>query len=86
MALNRAGKADGKWLCRELQRSHRDALLNESLLFDLDNARRAIAEWAEDYNHFPTHSSLGYQTQTDYAGSIAATGVSRTAEALIADG
>ncbi|MRH98841.1 IS3 family transposase [Agrobacterium tumefaciens] len=52
----------------------RDELLNKSLFFGLDHARSAIAEWAEDYNNFRPHSSLGYQTPADYAGSIAATG------------
>lgn len=52
----------------------RDELLNESLFFGLDHARSAIAEWADNYNHFRPHSSLGYQTPVDYAGSIAATG------------
>jgi len=52
----------------------RDELLNESLFFGLDHARSAIAEWAEDYNHFRPHSSLGYQTPAGYAGIIAATG------------
>lgn len=52
----------------------RDELLNESLFFGLDHARSCIAEWAEDYNHFRPHSSIGYQTPADYAGSIAATG------------
>lgn len=52
----------------------RDELLNESLFFGLDHVRSAIAERAEDYNNFRPHSSLGYQTPADYAGSIAATG------------
>ncbi|MBY2994909.1 IS3 family transposase [Rhizobium leguminosarum] len=52
----------------------RDELLNESLFFGLDHARSAIAEWAEDCNHFRPHSSLGYQTPAGYAGTIAATG------------
>ena len=52
----------------------RNELLNESLFFGLDHARSAIAEWADDYNHFRPHSSLGYQTPADYAGTIAATG------------
>ncbi|WP_088930276.1 IS3 family transposase [Rhizobium leguminosarum] len=52
----------------------RDELLNESLFFGLDHARSAIAEWAEDYNNFRPHSSLGYQTPASYAGTIAATG------------
>ena len=52
----------------------RDELLNESIFFGLDHARSVIAEWADDYNHFRPHSSLGYQTPAGYAGSIAATG------------
>src|SRR5690606_25903931 len=52
----------------------RDELLNESLFFGLDHARSAIAQWADDYNNFRPHSSLGYQTPAVYAGSIAATG------------
>ena len=52
----------------------RDELLNESLFFGLDHARSAIAEWADDYNPFRPHSSLGYQTPADVAGTIAATG------------
>ena len=41
-------------------------------------ARSAIAEWADDYNNFRPHSSLGYQTPADYAGIIAATGSNAT--------
>ncbi|MBO0132237.1 IS3 family transposase [Agrobacterium burrii] len=52
----------------------RDELLNESLFFGLDHARSAIAEWADDYNHYRPHSSLGYKTPADFAGTIAATG------------
>ena len=46
----------------------RDELLNESLFFGLDHARSAIAEWADDYNHFRPHSSLGYQTRQTMPG------------------
>jgi putative transposase len=56
----------------------RDELLNESLFFGLDHARSTIAEWADDYNNFRPHSSLGYQTPADYAGIIAATGSNAT--------
>lgn len=56
----------------------RDELLNESLFFGLDHARSAIAEWANDYNHFRPHSSLGYQTPAAYAETIAATGSNAT--------
>ncbi|SMD21230.1 Transposase InsO and inactivated derivatives [Rhizobium sp. RU36D] len=47
----------------------RDELLNESLFFRLDHARSAIAEWADDYNNFRPHSSLGYQTPAIMPGS-----------------
>ncbi|ANM17187.1 IS3 family insertion sequence transposase domain-containing protein [Rhizobium sp. N541] len=56
----------------------RDELLNESLFFGLDHARSATAEWANDHNHFRPHSSLGYQTQAHFAGTIAATGSNAT--------
>ncbi|MDW9722310.1 IS3 family transposase [Sinorhizobium meliloti] len=56
----------------------RDELLNESLFFGLDHARSAIAEWADDYNNFRPHSSLGCQTPANYAGIIAATGSNAT--------
>ncbi|MER9141041.1 IS3 family transposase [Mesorhizobium sp. M0830] len=52
----------------------RDELLNESLFFGLDHARRAIAEWREDFNTARPHSSLGYQTPAAYAEVITATG------------
>lgn len=85
----------------------RDELLNESLFFDLDHARSAIAEWREDVNTARPHSSLGYQTLAAYAEVIIATGsdavlmegsapppvafpapqgVTKTAEAVIANG
>lgn len=49
-------------------------MLNESLLFGLDHARSAIAEWREDFNSARPHSSLGYQTPAAFAGTLAATG------------
>jgi transposase InsO family protein len=70
---HRAGKADAEWLCREFQRAHARRG-NESLFFGLDHARSAIAEWADDYNDFRPHSSLGYPA--DFAGTIAKTGSS----------
>ncbi|WP_139020930.1 IS3 family transposase [Agrobacterium arsenijevicii] len=68
------GKPMQNGYVESFNRRMRDELLNESLFFGLDHARSAIAEWAEDYNNFRPHSSLGYQTPADYAGSIAATG------------
>ena len=38
----------------------RDELLNETLFFDLDDARAKIANWVADYNLRRPHSSLKY--------------------------
>lgn len=40
----------------------RDELLNETLFFDLDDARAKIANWVADYNLQRPHSSLKYLT------------------------
>lgn len=63
----------------------RDELLNESLFIDLDQARRLIGAWANDYNTARPHSSLGYKTPAAYAGTLAPQGAS-SAGALIATG
>jgi putative transposase len=52
----------------------RDELLNESLFFSLDHARRKLAVWIADYNTRRPHSSLGYQTPAAYAAELTATG------------
>ena len=51
-----------------------DELLNESLFFGIDHARRAIAEWREDFNTAKPHPSLGYQTPAAFAGTFGAAG------------
>jgi hypothetical protein len=51
-----------------------DELLNETLFFGLDHARRVIAGWVADYNAARPHSALGYQTPAAYAAQLAATG------------
>ena len=64
----------------------RDELLNESLFFDLDQARQLISAWVTDYNTARPHSSLGYQTPAAYAGTLTAPKGVTLAEALIAAG
>jgi len=54
----------------------RDELLNETLFFNLDDARRKIAARAADYNSERLHSSLKYQTPAAYAALFTATGQS----------
>ncbi len=52
----------------------RDELLNETLFFDLDDARSKVLEWVADYNEERPHSSLKYQTPAAYAATFSATG------------
>lgn len=56
----------------------RDELLNETLFFSLDQARRMIAAWIEDYNTARPHSSLAYETPAAFAAKLAATGCHAT--------
>ena len=51
----------------------RDALLNETLFFSLDHARRTMACWVADFNHCPPYSALGYLTPAAHAAILAAT-------------
>ena len=53
----------------------RDELLNETLFFNLDQARKVIAEWVEDYNTTRPHSALAYQTPAAFAAKLTATGL-----------
>jgi putative transposase len=51
----------------------RDELLNETLFFDLDDARAKVADWITDYNLQRPHSSLKYLTPAAYAAQLTAT-------------
>ncbi|MDA9523415.1 integrase [Bradyrhizobium sp. CCBAU 11434] len=51
----------------------RDELLNETLFFDLHDARAKIANWVADYNIWRPHSSLKYLTPAAYAAHLTAT-------------
>lgn len=53
----------------------RDELLNETLFFSLDHARKAIAAWVDDYNTARPHSALAYQTPAEFAAKLNATGL-----------
>jgi putative transposase len=51
----------------------RDELLNETLFFDLEDARTKIAAWVTDFNTARPHSALGYLTPAAYAANFTAT-------------
>jgi len=50
----------------------RDECLNQSWFTSLEDARRIIEAWREDYNTVRPHSSLGYRTPEEYAAEVAA--------------
>ena len=60
----------------------RDELLNETLFFSLDQARKFITAWVDDYNTSRPHSALNYQTPAAFAAKLTATGL----HAALADG
>ena len=68
------GKPMQNGFCESFNGRMRDELLNESLFFGLDHARRVIGTWADDYNSARPHSSLGYRTPAAYAATLTATG------------
>jgi putative transposase len=51
--------------------SFRDECLNETLFSSLDEARRHITAWKEDYNQNPLHSSFGNITPSEFAMKLA---------------
>jgi len=61
-----------QWRCGQ---GRRDELLNETLFFSLDQAKKVIAEWVQDYNTARPHSALAYQTPAAFAAKLTATGL-----------
>ncbi len=47
----------------------RDECLNINSFYSLTHARVVIHDWKEEYNTIRRHSSLGYLTPTEYAGT-----------------
>jgi transposase InsO family protein len=63
----------------------RDELLNETLFFDIDDARTKIAAWITDYNDERPHSALGYLTPAAYAATLTATALGSATPTSFAD-
>lgn len=57
----------------------RDECLNENWFGDLNEARRTIEAWRQDYNQARPHSALGYRTPEEFAKSAATTGCGKDA-------
>jgi len=48
----------------------RDECLNENVFTDLDDARRKIGAWLEEYHSIRPHSSLGMKTPEEFEREI----------------
>jgi len=48
----------------------RDECLNETLFSTLNDAREALEQWREDYNHHRPHSSIGNLTPSEFVEKI----------------
>ena len=68
------GKPMQNGFCESFNGRMRDELLNETIFYDLDHARAALARWTAAYNQQRPHSALGYLTPAAFAGTFTATG------------
>jgi len=68
------GKPMQNGICEAFNGRMRDELLNETIFYDLDHARSALARWVDGYNRQRPHSALGYMTPAAFAGTFTATG------------
>ena len=51
----------------------RDECLNSNIFYTLEEAKKVVEEWREDYNNWRPHSSLGDETPSEYAKRSEAT-------------
>jgi putative transposase len=64
------GKPMQNGICEAFNGRMRDELLNETIFYDLDHARSAVARWVTAYNERRPHSALGYLTPAAYAATL----------------
>jgi putative transposase len=67
------GKPMQNGICEAFNGRMRDELLNETVFYDLGNAREALARWTAAYNQTRPHSALGYLTPVAFARTFTAT-------------
>jgi Integrase core domain len=72
-------------ICEAFNGRMRDELLNETIFYDLDHARAALARWTIGYNQQRPHSALGYMTPAAFAAIFTATGARRRNPTSCAD-
>jgi len=72
----RPGKPTDNGYIESFNGKFRDECLNQFWFVNLLEARERIEAWRQDYNQQRPHSSLGYQTPTQFAAQAAARGAS----------
>lgn len=60
--------------CEAFNGPMRDELLNETLFFGIDHARKAVANWIHIYNTKRPQSALGYKAPAVFAAQLTAMG------------
>jgi len=66
----RPGKPVDNAFVESFNGKFRDECLNENWFLDLDDARRKIEDWRQDFNTVRPHSSLDDRTPAEYAASV----------------
>ena len=66
------GKPEQNAYVESFNGKFRDECLNQHWFGDLEEARKEIETWRQDYNQQRPHSALGYRTPVEFAAEVAA--------------
>ncbi len=64
-----SGKPTQNGFIESFNRRFRDECLNEHWFRDVSHSREIIREWRQDYNECRPHSTLNYQTPSEFAAA-----------------
>lgn len=67
LGLIQPGKLTRNEFIESFNRRFRDECLNEHWLNDISHARQTFSEWYKNYNECRPHSTLNYQTPSEFA-------------------
>jgi putative transposase len=70
LAFTRPGKPVDNCFVESFHDKFRSECLSTHWFLDLDDARRLVAAWREDYNAVRPHRALGYRTPAEYAATL----------------
>ncbi len=69
LRLIQPGKPTQNGFIESFNGRFRDECLNEHGFSDVSHARKTISEWRQDYNEYRPHSTLNYQTPSEFAAA-----------------